>query len=125
MFNLTKEDLQKSQKCPPGMHIATLTEVEEPYISPKSGCDVQKVVFETSKGYSVPNWFNSTVLGPLFEFIEAADNIKFDVDNMKEISVDLKKYIGKKVCISVSHRKEDGKVYAQVDSFFSADKVPF
>lgn len=125
-FNFTTTDVRKSQKCPVGMHIATLTEVEEPYFNAK-GTTVQKVNFETDKGYSVPYWFNDKFMANLIEFVEAADNIKFDPEaENTDVSIDLKNYIGKKLAIAVSHRKDDNnKIQAQIDNFFSADKVPF
>lgn len=124
-FSITKEDLKKSQKCPAGMHFATLVEVEEPYKSEK-GVEVQKCVFETDKGYSVPVWFNDAVLANLIEFIGAADKVTFDLETMATMNIDLKKYKGKRVALSVSHVKDkNGKVQSQIDNFFNSDRVPF
>lgn len=125
-FDVTPQDLKKSQKCPPGMHIAAITECEEPYYSEKNIL-TQKVWFETQKGYTIATWFNASVQANQIEFMEAADKVKFDMDSFKGTSFDPKNYIGKPVCISVSHQKsqKDGKIYAQIDNFFSADKVPF
>lgn len=107
------------------MHLATLVAVDEPYINDK-GTEIQKADFETDAGYSVPKWFNDKFVSDLFEFVEAADKIKFDANNFKEIELDLKRYVGKKVAISVSHQKDkNAKIQAQIDNFFSADKVPF
>lgn len=124
-FKLTAEDLKKSAKCPVGMHLATLVAVDEPYLNDK-GTEIQKADFETDQGYSVPKWFNDKFISDLFEFVEAADKIKFDANNFKETELDLRNYKGKKVAISVSHQKDkNNKVQAQIDNFFSADKVPF
>lgn len=126
-FKPTKQDLQKSQKCPPGMHLAELVEVEEEYVSEKSGATVQKCVFETNAGYQVPVWFNDKVMTNLFEFVEAADNIKLSMDTIDDMPpIDLKNYLHKKVAISVSHVKNDkNQIFPQIDNFFAADKVPF
>lgn len=121
-FTIEKDDIKKSQKCPPGIHKATLTLVEDVYYNEK-GTEIQKCEFETEEGYIVPVWFNNKMLGPIIEFVEAADKVKLTEDT----SVDLKKYEGTgKVCISVSHIKDkNNKIQAQIDNFFSADKVPF
>lgn len=126
-FKITKDDLKKSQRCPPGTHVATLVEVEEPYISENSGCTVQKCVFETDKGHQVPVWFNDAVTANLIEFVEAADNVKMNMDNIDSMpEIELKDYKGKRVAIAVSHNKDGkGKIQANIDNFFSADKVPF
>jgi hypothetical protein len=126
-FKPTKDDLKKSQKCPPGMHLGELVEVEEEYVSDK-GATVQKCWFETNKGYQIPVWFNDKVMSNLFEFVEAADKIKLDMDTIEDMPpIDLKNYLHKPVAFSVSHNKseKDGKIYTQIDNFFSADKVPF
>lgn len=124
-FKLTAEDLKKSAKCPVGMHLATLVVAEEPYISEK-GNETQKCDFETDQGYTISKWFNEKFTGDLFEFVAAADKIKFDATTFKETEIELKNYRGKKVAISVSHGKDkNGKVQANIDNFFSADKIPF
>lgn len=124
-FKLNKQELQKSQKCPPGLHPATLVEAEEMYVSEK-GAEVQKCIFETDAGYQVPVWFNDKVMSNLIEFVEAADKVKFDMENMEEVDINLKKYVGKKVYISVSHVKDkNNKIQAQIDNFYNSDKVPF
>jgi hypothetical protein len=126
-FKLNKDVLAKSAKCPTGMHIATLTEVEDTYFSEK-GTEVQKANFETDKGYNIPMWFNGSDmgLGQILEFVQAADDVTFTADNMAELDINLKEYVGKKVCLSVSHGKDkNNKVQAQIDNFFSAKKVPF
>jgi hypothetical protein len=124
-FKLNKEGLLKSATCPPGLTKFTLVVVEEPYVS-KKGATVQKCDFESEKGYTVSVWFNSAVMGNLYEFVEAADDAKFDPTKMGEIDLNLKEYIGKEVVGSVSHRKDDnGKVQAQIDNFYTVDKVPF
>lgn len=124
-FTLTKQDLKKSALCPPGMKLFTLVEVEPQYVS-KKGTSTQKCDFESDEGYVVPTWFNAAVLNNLFEFIAAADHITFDMEKMETISVKLEDYKGKRVAGSVSHRKtDDGKIVAQIDNFYDADKVPF
>lgn len=125
-FDITPQDLKKAQKCPPGMHIFTLVEVEEPYLK-ENGNEVQKADFESDKGHVVPTWFNSSFKANLIEFIQAADNIILTDEMLRTLPpVDLKNYIGKKVAASVSHRRDNNnKVQAQIDNFFSADKVPF
>lgn len=123
-FGFTKDDFKKAQKCPPGMHLATLTEVEDEYMNEK-GTNIQKANFETDNGYIVPYWFNDKMPGPVFEFIGAADNITITEDNMPE-RINIKDYLHKRVAISVSHVKDkNNKIQAQIDNFFSADKVPF
>lgn len=124
-FKLTKSDLKKSALCPPGMHPFTLVAVEEPYVSAK-GVTVQKCDFETDSGYSVSVWFNSAVMSNLFEFVAAADKVKFDLDKFEAMEIELKDYKGKKVSGSVSHRKtDDNKVVAQIDNLYEDGKVPF
>lgn len=122
-FNFSKDDFRKSQKCPAGMHIATLVEVEEPYIK-DNGNEVQKCWFETSAGHQVPYWFNKNMPGPVFEFTGAADNVVFTEENAPE-NIELKEYKGKRVAISVSHRQTDKGIMPNIDAFYSADKVPF
>lgn len=124
-FKLNKESLLKSAICPPGMTKGELVKVGEQYVSAK-GATVQQADFETEKGYSVSVWFNDKVMANLFEFVAAADKVTFDPDNMQETEIDLKDYLHKPVVFNVSHRKtDDGKVVAQIDNFYSADKVPF
>jgi hypothetical protein len=107
------------------MFVTTLIEVEEPYVNDK-GTTVQRANFETDAGHVVPKWFNDAVLRDLIEFVEAADHVKFDMETMEDLPIELKNYIGKKVAISVSHVKDkNNKVQAQIDNFFSADSVPF
>jgi len=123
-FTVNKQDLKKSQKCPPGMHLFTLTEVEDEYFNEK-GTKVQRVDFESDGGYIVPYWFNDKFSSNLLEFIQAADGITLDM-NMEDLDIDLKDYKGKKVAGSVSHVKDkNNKIQAQIDNFFSPDKVPF
>lgn len=123
-FDVTKEDLKKSQKCPVGMHLATLVEVEDEYLNEK-GTNVQKCEFETDKGHIVPYWFNDKMVSAVLEFIAAADDIVLTEENMPS-RIDLKDYKGKRVAISVSHTKDkNNKLQAQIDNFFSASKVPF
>lgn len=120
-FEVTKDDIKKSQKCPPGMHIATLVSVEKEYLNEK-GTTVQRVDFDTDGGYSVPYWFNDKMTSSLIEFAEAADNVKLDADT----SIELMDYKGKKVCLSVSHAKDkNNKIQAQIDNFYPSDKVPY
>lgn len=126
-FKPTKKDLQRSALCPVGMHLFTVVSTEKPYLNEK-GTKIEKVDFETNEGYLVPIWFNDKMLDSLLKFVEAADNIRFDLekdgDNLPEI--ELRDYVGKKVAGSVSHRKDnDGKPKAQIDEFFTADSVPF
>lgn len=124
-FKVTKQDLKKSITCPPGYHSFTLVNLEEPYVKP-SGISVQKAEFESSAGYVVPTWFNSTVMANLFEFVAAADKVKFDMESFEDTEIELKNYLGKKVAGSVSHRKtDDGKIVAQIDNFYEDGKVPF
>lgn len=123
-FEFDKKDFKKSQKAPPGMYIATLIIVEEPYYNDK-GTSIEKATFETDNGYEVPFWFNDKMPGLVYEFIGAADSITFNEDNVPT-NIDLKEYVGKKVAISVSHKKDkNNKIQAQIDNFFSASKVPF
>jgi len=125
-FKITKDDLKKSQKLVPGMHIVTLTQVEEPYFNEK-GTAVQKVEFETDKGVVQPYWFHQTDMGlrSLIEFIEAADDIKLDSE-LPDTDIELRNYIGKKVCIATSMGKDkNGKNQINIDNFYSAKKVPF
>lgn len=120
-FDVTKSDIKKSQKCAPGMHIATLITVDEQYLNEK-GTTVQKVEFDTDSGYSIPYWFNDKMTSSLIEFAEAADNCKLSEDT----SIELKDYKGKKVCLSVSHAKDkNNKIQAQIDNFYSSEKVPY
>ena len=120
-FDVTKKDIAQAQKCPPGMHKATLIEVDESYFNEK-GTEIEKATFETTKGHSVPYWFNNKMLSSVIEFVEAADNVKLE----ENTAINLKDYIGKQVCISVSHRADkNNKPQAQIDTFYSADKVPF
>jgi hypothetical protein len=122
-FEFSKDDLKKSQKCPAGMHVATLVEVEDEYMNDK-GNTVQKCSFETLAGYFIPVWFNAKMPGPVFELVAAAEGITITEENMPSKIV-LKDYIGKKVALSVSHAKDkNNKIQAQVDNFFNADKVP-
>jgi hypothetical protein len=124
-FKVTKEDLKKSQKCPVGMHVGTLVEVEEQYFNEK-GTSVQKCVFETDAGYQVPVWFNDKVMSNLIEFVEAADKIKLDMATMADMDIRLENYKGRRVAFSVSHQKDkNNKMQSQIDNFFNADKVPF
>jgi hypothetical protein len=108
------------------MHLGELIEVEEEYISEK-GAQVQKCSFETKAGYLVPVWFNDKVMTNLFEFIEAADNVKLNMDTIDDMPpINLKEYLHKPVAFSVSHVKNDkNQIFTQIDNFFSADKVPF
>lgn len=123
-FSFDKSDFRKSQKCPPGMHIATLVEVEEEYYNEK-GTQVQRANFETDKGYDISTWFNDKMPSFMYEFVAAADDVTLTEDNAPT-NIDLKEYVGKKVAISVSHGKDkNNKVQAQIDNFFSAAKVPF
>lgn len=123
-FKPTADDLKRSQKCPAGMHIATLTEVQDEYLK-ENGNTVQEVDFETDKGYIVKHWFNAKMMQDIIAFVQAADNVTFTEESLPD-NLDLKEYKGKKVCISVSHAKDkNNKVQAQIDDFFSADKVPF
>lgn len=124
-FKVTPQDVKKSQKCSPGMHIFTLVAVEEPYLSEK-GNTVQKCDFESDKGYVVSKWFNNVFMGDLVEFVECADDINIDPEKMSDMDIELKDYIGKKVAGSVSHGKDkNNKMQANIDNFFSAKKVPF
>ena len=106
------------------MHLATLTSVEDEYQNDK-GTNIQKCDFETDSGYTIPKWFNDGFMSDLIEFVEAADNIKFDPENT-DTDIDLHDYVGKKVAIQVSHGKDkNNKIQAQIDNFYTADKVPF
>jgi len=123
-FKPTKKDLQRSQTCPAGMKLFTLINVETSYLK-ENGNEVQQCDFETDDGYIVPVWFNSKMLSTVLNFVQAADGIKFEIDDRLP-EVELRDYLGKKVAGSVSHRKDDnGKIQAQIDEFFTADKVPF
>ncbi len=127
-FKLNKEVLLKSGLCPPGLTKATVVKVYEPYIKEsKSGpMTVQQIDLETEKGYTVPTWFNSVMMGNLLEFVAAADKVVFNPDTMEEVDVDLKDYNGKEVVISVSHGKtKEGRVVAQIDNFYTEGQVPF
>lgn len=125
-FKVTAEDLKKSIKCPPGMHLAKLVTVEAPYFNEKQ-TEVQRVDFETDKGYSVPYWFNNKMTSSIFEFVQAADKVTFTPETMQEMEIELADYVGKEVAISVSHNKseKDGKINCQIDNFYQAGKVPF
>lgn len=124
-FELTPEDLKRSQKCPPGMHIFTVTAVDEEYLN-DNGTTVQRMEFESDKGYMVSTWFNNKFQSSVIEFVQAADKITFTEESIKNVKINLKDYLGKKVAGSVSHRKDNNnKIQAQIDNFFSADKVPF
>lgn len=128
-FKLNKEQLLKSGLCPPGLTKSTLVKVYEPYLkdSKQGPMTVQQVDFETEKGYTIPYWFNSVVMGSLFEFVAAADKVTFNPDTMEDMDIDLKDYLHKEVVISVSHAKseKDGKIRAQIDNFYQEGKVPF
>jgi hypothetical protein len=127
-FKLTKADLKKSALCTPGMHSFTLVKVNEPYLKEgKNGpTTVQQCDFESAEGYVVPVWFNTVVMSNLFEFVAAADNVVFDMEKFEDVDIELKDYVGKKVAASVSHRVDNNnKPQAQIDNFYSADKVPF
>ena len=124
-FTLTKTDLKKSALCPPGLAPITLVAVEESYLKP-NGVTVQKCDFETDKGYIVPVWFNDKVPTNMIEYVQAADKITFDLENMSDFSFNPKEYIGKTCVGNISHRKtDDGKVVAQIDNFYETGKVPF
>lgn len=124
-FDLTPEDLKKSQKCPPGMHMMTVREVGDEYFNDNQ-TTVQQMDLETDKGYFVSTWFNNKFKSNIIEFVEAADRIKFTDESIKNVKIDLKNYVGKTVVGSVSHRKDkNNKIQAQIDNFFSSDKVPF
>lgn len=123
-FKVTKQDLKKSQLCPPGMHNFTLITVKESYLKP-NGVTVQETEFETDAGYIVKVFFNSTVMTNLFEFVAAADKITFDLTTFEDMEIELKDYIGKKVSGSVSHETREGKTYAGIDNFYQEGKVPF
>lgn len=121
-FKPTKKDYLKAQLCPVGMRLLTLTDVEKPYLNDK-GTEIQKCDFEDSEGYIISNWFNDKMLDTLINFVESADNVKLDPENMPVI--ELRDYIGKKVAASISHRKVDDKMRTSIDEFYTADKVPF
>lgn len=124
-FKIDAEDLKKSQKCPVGMHIATLTEVGKPYFNDKQ-TEIQQCFFETEKGYTTPYWFNNKMVSSILEFVQAADKVTFDAATMAEMDIELSDYIGKKVAISVSHIKDkNGKLQSQIDNFFNSEAVPF
>lgn len=125
-FKMTKADLKKSALCPPGMHAATLIEVEAAYVKPDNGNTVQKCDFETDAGYVISAWFNAKMMASLFEFVQAADKVTFNLETMEDMSIELKEYKGKRVTISVSHVKnKDGKINAQIDNFYEEGKIPF
>lgn len=127
MFDITKDDLKKSQLCPVGLHLFTVVEVEDEYENAK-GTTVQKVNFESEKGYQISYWFNDAMLSSVIEFISAADNINLDMETFAGMQVNLKDYVGKKFAGNVVHEKrKDGgnKVNAVIENFYSADKVPF
>jgi len=122
-FKVTKDDIAKSQKCPPGMHIAELTLVGEEYLK-DNGNTVQECEFTTTSGHNMRYWFNAKMVSSIIEFVCAAD--KVEPAALEDKDINLKEYVGKKVCISVSHGKDkNNKIQAQIDNFFSADKVPF
>lgn len=124
-FQVTKKDLIKSQKCPPGMHIFELITVDEPYLK-DNGVTVQKCEFESDTGHIVPVWFNSSVMDNMFEFVQAADKITLNPETMGEMEIELKDYLHKKVAGMVSHGPDkNGKIQHQIDNFYNADKVPF
>lgn len=128
-FQITKEVILKSGLCPPGLTPATLVKVYEPYIkeSKQGPMTVQQVDFETDKGYTIPMWFNSVVMGNLIEFVAAADKVQFNPDTVQTVDIELKEYVGKEIVLSISHGKseKDGKVRAQIDNFYETGKVPF
>ena len=127
-FKLNKEALLKSGLCPPGLTEATLVKVYPEYLkeSKQGPMTVQQLDFETKKGYTVPTWFNSVMMGNLFEFVAAADKVVFDPDTFAEVEIELKDYVGKEVVISVSHGKtKEGRVVAQIDNFYMVGQVPF
>lgn len=124
-FTLTPEDLKKSQKCPPGMHIFTITKVGDEYLN-DNGTTVQQMDLETDKGYIVSTWFNNKFQSNIIDFIQAVDKVTLTPETIKDLTIDLKDYQGKRVAGAVSHMKDkNNKIQAQIDNFFSADKVPF
>jgi hypothetical protein len=124
-FKITKDKLKQSVMCPVGTHLMTLIEVEDEYISAK-GTNVQPALFETDSGYQIKTWFNDAVMRQLIEFVEAADNIKFNMEKMEDVSINLKEYVGKRVAGVVSPGTDkNGKPVVQIDNFYSAEKVPF
>lgn len=124
-FKPTVEDLKRSQKCPAGMHRATLITVDDEYFNDK-GTSIQKCEFETENGHIVPFWFNDKMMGMILEFVSAADKTVITEDMLADMDIELREYKGKAVALSVSHVKDkNNKLQAQIDNFFNEDKVPF
>lgn len=122
-FQVSKQDIKKSQRCPQGMNIFTLVTVDDAYTNAK-GTMVQKADFESEDGYCVSFWFNDKMLGMIIEFVAAADDV--DAMGIDAGDIELKDYLDKKVAAMIVHSKDDkGKLQASIENFFSTSKIPF